>query len=141
MDRKIIFRAKRIDNGEWIYGIPLFDWAPCSHGCRNLHKGKLITFIGWEDYCHEYDEIEIDPATVGQYTGLDDKNGTKIFEGDIVRNGMLGVPGEIIYDMCSFKEYYHECDQKESLTDGCILEVIGNVHDNPEFLEVQHEID
>ncbi len=70
--REVLFRGKRIDNGEWVYG--------------DLYHGKEDNiFIEYWTVDKEYRPYEVDPKTVGQYTGLDDCKDNKIFEGDIVK--------------------------------------------------------
>ena len=126
--REILFRAKRIDNGEWVEG--------------NYVKAELIHEDGYEHYIIETmrrgKTYEIDPETLCQYTGLKDKNGNRIWENDIVRiensmdegignvefyGGMWYVDGEPNNNLYDIVEY----DDGE-------VEVIGNIFDNPELL-------
>ena len=88
--------------------------------------------------------IEVIPETIGQYTGLTDKNGKKIFEGDIVKaqDDVFGSPfcygivGKIVYDECAFFIEPSNPMDSQWLYDECaVYEVIGNIHDTPELLE------
>ena len=122
--REIMFRGKRVDNGEWAYGDLAFkkDGTPCIRFWTKLGIFTARAVI---------------PETVGQYTGLTDKNGTKIFEGDIVLFN-VDERGVVYYDNeeTSFMMEYGNCIVQMGY---CFcsrdLEVIGNIHDNPEFLK------
>ena len=132
--REILFRGKRTDNGEWVVGDSLV---------HSMYK-KGDVCIGVIEGLAIYSVI---PETVGQYTGLTDKNGTKIFEGDIVKthSGLLGkIKFGTFFDYefeCDVQGYfwigkYDEEDYRLALSDfwgG--HEVIGNVFDNKDLLE------
>ena len=128
--REILFRGKRISNGEWVYGGIVTSPHP-------NYNHPMVYAI-----CSNMMDIFVDQDSIGQYTGLTDKNGTKIFEGDIVAipgSKMQGLPAEIRYNLngatfeISRVGYSHITlwDTKEW------CEVIGNIHDNPELLEVE----
>ena len=116
--REILFRAKRKSNGKWIEG----------------YIYKQIVNLNDEYYIRRGDtDYLVVPETVGQFTGLLDKNGKKIFEGDILKAGN----GHIGYADFSEGGFVLVCRCHANLTDlyGAIQEVIGNVHDNPELLK------
>lgn len=136
--REIIFRGKRMDNGEWI-------------------RGDLITSAGhpdraWITECktlfdRQMQDIgirEVDKSTVGQYTDLTDKNGKKIFEGDIVKTkyGRLCTVVWFAPKLCFDLEPINKPENLSSkapdkwdLWHSENLEVVGNVYDKPELLE------
>ena len=143
--REIIFRAKVKDKDELIgKGFPIDEngnqiskWV---YGVPTPILGYPDLFTAWNVFNGEYEELTVITETIGQYTGLTDKNGTKIFEGDILlayldsvcpkdetrlevvwyQNGWYGKSGS----------YYDDFDNGFEKK----IEVIGNIHDNPELL-------
>lgn len=124
--REILFRGKRKDNGEWVQGY--------------LYRSseKLNPFIMLKS--EKGASYEVNADTVGQYTGLTDKNGTKIFEGDIVdfsKRPDNGDYGTVIYDADETAfgiEYYNIYRGLGENYYPKNIEVIGNIYDNPELL-------
>ena len=155
--REIEFRAKQIENNEWVHG----DLLTPKGLCVDYEISDLNSIDG--------SRVEINKKTIGQFTGLLDKNLNKIFVGDIVKfNNQIG---EIVFELGSFgieikeglnykrlekfindclnnsfsgifndnfiplMEIYWNLDNTDNFIDE--IEIIGNIHDNPELLEVQ----
>lgn len=127
--REILFRGKRVHGGEWVEGIPSYD--------VNGNLGEMESYKG---FC-ECAFAEIDVDTVCQYTGLIDKNGRKIFEGDICEIHSSYIDKEDGYSTVEWDIY----DAKFVLEGerfsvdfemyrGYEIEVLGNIYDNPELL-------
>lgn len=143
--REILFRGKRVDNGKWVFGTygehTSLDATIIINRPYPTHNGGLSALNFWD----------VDPATVGQYTGLTDKNGTKIFEGDIVNfkewsGGLWCWIGEVRYENQQFVvsgNPNRECGTPFTISLSSLtpkrIKVIGNIHDNPELLEVNNE--
>ena len=131
--REILFRGKHAWNEEWVEG--WFVGKTCdslfgpARGSAQIVDQDLL----WH---------EVMPETVGQYTGLKDKNGKRIFEGDVVTaEGFIEIAFIVIWHNGGFK--LKEIGQEdlfayyitETMVENEVLEIIGNIHDNPEFLE------
>lgn len=126
--REILFRGKHTSSGKWII----------SPSIRQEADGSVYLLVKRTWY-------QVDPETVGQYTGLTDKNGNKIFEGDIVEflyNDFI-IRGKVFYleSESAFVVYYELSEQRlfihsKTLCNCNNAKVIGNIYDNPELLEV-----
>lgn len=152
MKREILFRGKRVDNGQWVEGSLIGE---------DVIVGNIVDFE--EDYFTTEFWYRVDPETVGQFTGLTDKNGNKIFEGDVLKfvggtcdffvKSAYGHRHEkgTIFTVKWFPSGYtlYESKTKNPSCPNCwsnignydfwnnsrSFEVIGNIHDNKELLK------
>ena len=128
--REILFRGKLTDNSKWVYGCLLdkiYGAVPVIMSEQSVDDAFNLEF--------EYDHVQ--EKTVGQYTGMKDKNGKRIFEGDICKVKNLLYKVEFIYScwwftILSSKVY---CCPAFNSHCGEYCEIVGNIHDNPELLE------
>ena len=126
--REILFRGKRTDCGEWLEGnlVQPFRGNQLS-SCGIMPKDPKA-------YCRR-----VIPETVGQFTGLTDKNGVKIFEGDIIQSLESSVTGLVQWfpEHSAFMVWCKSANEVGFLYEcAYIIKVIGNIHDNPELLKV-----
>ena len=149
--REVLFRGKQTDNGEWIEGA----YSPfhLNFGERE-EKPHIIIISDDEDIDGLW--CEVIPETVGQYTGLTDKNGKRIFEGDILDvSSDVAYGGVAVHRLGYFVvEFHNGCFMKSALDDPQlsffdnakrkglyhfistdIHKIVGNIHDNPEILK------
>ena len=122
--REIVFRGKRTDTGEWVYG-SLIQW-----------KDGVTTIITETEEDHY--ESSVNPDTVGQHTGLKDRNGKEIYEGDLLLS--VGMVWKVVYheNLASFvlcAEYSRGNSPLGEMIRSFDFKIIGNIHDNPELLE------
>lgn len=130
--REIIFRAKREDNGEWIYGY----YVHMPDAAGSVHR--MYVPAGNPDESNHV--FYIDPQTVGQYTGLTDKNSVKIFEGDVVKidgDGETIGTDKLVVEFETGAFYLCHNDRLVYLLRNWhdYVEVVGNKYDNPELFE------
>lgn len=122
--RKILFRGQRKDNGVWVYG---YVFASCGKSYI-IRDDKLP--LDWDGRHYEdlgVNIVEVIAETVGQYTGLKDKTGRKIFEGDKVSSGFWS--GIVAFVDGAFTIVRVGCSNSSHFD---VVEVIGNIHENPE---------
>ena len=115
--REIAFRGKRVVNGEWVYGY-------------------YEEFVNSENHFYWINEPNGDfhdviPETVGQYTGLKDRNGVEIYEGDVLECKVSSEMFVVEFD-AKTAQFTTKSNWLWSILDRC--EVIGNIHDNPELM-------
>ena len=158
--REIKFRGKRVDNGDWVHGLfTMTKWqsiSPFEHNgiwhepewevreefkhmvkCQEINRSRY--WFAAIQQSKNFDSIlEVDPDTVGQFTGLKDKNGREIYEGDICEDARRFRFVVIWEENARFlgrgigkqKEYIRYVGQEPA------VKVIGNIYENPKLLEV-----
>lgn len=146
--REIIFRGKRKDDGEWVEGslINAFEYTCILQAEDKLHPmdypyldGDIGTFDG--------KATPVIPETVGQYTGLTDKNGQKIFEGDVVEYRTLLDLANMVVFFEDGEFRLVDCKRYSTYLPGSGFftvrkfekEIVGNIHDNPELLKAEFQ--
>ena len=146
MSREILFRGKDVNTDEWVYGSCLF--GVNYFGENEVYIYPKTVTIDSRGCTENYAGLLVDSETVGQWTGLVDKNGNGVFEGDI-----LSIEGsKEKYDVCmevvfkdfqwkcivrnrkSFMSYFHRLENNPDK-----YEIIGNIWDNPELLKEREE--
>ena len=130
MERIHLYRGKRLDNGQWVEGSLIGE---------DVIVGKIVDFE--EDYFTTEFWDKVVPETVGQFTGMTDKNGTKIFEGDIVRHidttchVVEVVNSEVYFDTEMLEFGFRYSNELFHCQFNNEFEVIGNIYDNKELLK------
>ena len=149
--REVLYRGKRVDNGEWGYGYYYKIPAPpvCFKEDKKVVQDKHFIILEHPNYVPDWGmprkmvQVEVDPETVGQFTSTPDKNGKKIFEGDICGcfcNTQVFIV-EYCKDRCGY--FFDDCIKSGGCDPApeCLgnlrdtIEVIGNIYDNPDLLE------
>lgn len=129
MKREILFRGKRIDNGEWMYGDLITDG-------KNSPNKNMAHILPSDAVSYDFNEcIHVSLKTIGQFTGLTDKNGTKIFEGDLDSRGRVVMWNDNLNLHCLHqknRDVYIVCYYPFSKNDALEIEITGNIHENKE---------
>lgn len=124
--REIKFRGKRLETGKWIYG-------------DLYHAGDITCICDWSIRPNTVENFAVDPATVGQYTGLKDKNGKDIWEGDILTDKFESI-GVVEWRDGALVVNFGDVDVfqiVDCFDDSYQMWAIGNIHDNPELLKTE----
>lgn len=121
--RPIIFRGKRLDNGEWETGSLIISMV-CGIKQYHIQREGTAGYL----YC-----FAVDPDTVGQYTGLKDRYGDRIWEGDLVEHG--DEVSAVFFDTENSCFDFKTSNDPFAAQFSCDYEILGNIHDNPDLLK------
>jgi hypothetical protein len=139
----IKFRGKRVDNSDWVYGVPYFLNIIEDEPEDCVNKACIIAGVDWDGLCGFMSPenkafIEVITETVGQYTGLKDKNAKEIYSGDLIKSNDL--IGHVKYHGCAFMIEWHddvyadllgwEDFKHGKLSGGSEYQIIANIHEN-----------
>lgn len=128
MNREILFRGKRVDNGEWIYGYLIFSEDYIFDYSERIDIPYVIPIDNFN--LKDYREYGVIPETVSQYTGLEDKNGKKIFDGDMLKS-YYDKPGIVKWNN-EIGAFQVKGIPSQTMKRCYQMEVIGNIFDEKE---------
>ena len=126
---EILFRGKRFDNGKWVEGYVGTAFTIDENKKVKSRHFTALDCLGWSL------QVLVSDETIGQYTGLTDKNGTKIFEGDILRDDDNEENGVVEFVDGEFCVVFGNLETHGIADIACCCYVIGNIHDNPELMK------
>ena len=147
--REIKFRAKDTLERNWYVGSYMFTNDNTNNPFRSgpfKESHRIIFYSSCDWNLGGWNDVEIDPSTLGQYTGLKDKNGKEIYEGDIVKSigGKIGYVVFLAQEM-GYVVVWDNCDTRlghrnrgSGYGDDLSIEVIGNIYDNPELINKEY---
>lgn len=146
--RKLIFRGKSVSTGEWLYGyLGEVNIKVLQSICKEKVIFENLAWFNTDNFGYVVNDCSVDESTIGQFTGLQDKNGTDIYEGDILRSLQSSKLMVVVYDEIGASFVVAVINKNSARKLGVQFhiskswlkkypkEVIGNIHDNPNLME------